>query len=50
MGFIIANYLASPSNPDPEKLSAYEYGFEALMTLEWSLMFDFISSNIIYNF
>ena len=28
-GFIIANYLASPSNPDPEKLSAYECGFEA---------------------
>ena len=29
IGFIIANYLASPSNPDPEKLSAYECGFEA---------------------
>ena len=28
-GFIIANFLASPSNPDPEKLSAYECGFEA---------------------
>ena len=28
-GFIIANYLAAPSNPDPEKLSAYECGFEA---------------------
>ena len=28
-GFIVANYLASPSNPDPEKLSAYECGFEA---------------------
>ena len=28
IGFIIANYLASPSNPDPEKLSAYECGFE----------------------
>ena len=27
-GFIIANYLAAPSNPDPEKLSAYECGFE----------------------
>ena len=24
IGFIIINYLASPSNPDPEKLSAYE--------------------------
>ena len=29
VGFVIINYLASPSNPDPEKLSAYECGFEA---------------------
>ena len=29
IGFIVANYLASPSNPDPEKLSAYECGFDA---------------------
>ena len=29
IGFIVLNYLASPSNPDPEKLSAYECGFEA---------------------
>ena len=29
IGFIVINYLASPSNPDPEKLSAYECGFEA---------------------
>ena len=28
IGFIVANYLVSPSNPDPEKLSAYECGFE----------------------
>ena len=28
-GFILANYLAAPSNPYPEKLSAYECGFEA---------------------
>ena len=28
-GFIVANFLAAPSNPDPEKLSAYECGFEA---------------------
>tara|TARA_B110000967_G_scaffold180925_1_gene197626 strand:+ start:65 stop:433 length:369 start_codon:yes stop_codon:yes gene_type:complete len=28
-GFILANLLAAPSNPDPEKLSAYECGFEA---------------------
>ncbi len=29
IGFIVANFLVSPSNPDPEKLSAYECGFEA---------------------
>ena len=28
VGFILINYLASPRNPDPEKLSAYECGFE----------------------
>ena len=28
IGFILANFLASPSNPDTEKLSAYECGFE----------------------
>ena len=29
IGFIAINYLSSPNNPDPEKLSAYECGFEA---------------------
>ena len=29
IGFIILNFLFSPNNPDPEKLSAYECGFEA---------------------
>tara|TARA_A100001011_G_C14220537_1_gene804117 strand:- start:206 stop:574 length:369 start_codon:yes stop_codon:yes gene_type:complete len=29
IGFIAINYIASPKNPDPEKLSAYECGFEA---------------------
>ena len=29
VGFIVINYLFSPKNPDPEKLSAYECGFEA---------------------
>ena len=29
LGFILINFLASPSNPDPEKLSAYECGFDA---------------------
>ena len=27
--FIAINYLAAPKKPDPEKLSAYECGFEA---------------------
>ena len=26
--FIIVNFILSPKNPDPEKLSAYECGFE----------------------
>ena len=30
VGFIILNLMFSPNNPDPEKLSAYECGFEAL--------------------
>jgi NADH-quinone oxidoreductase subunit A len=29
VGFILVNFLAAPNNPDPEKLSAYECGFEA---------------------
>ena len=29
LGFIILNFLLSPKKPDPEKLSAYECGFEA---------------------
>ena len=29
LGFILVNLLAAPNNPDPEKLSAYECGFEA---------------------
>ena len=29
IGFIIINFISSPSNPDPEKLSAYECGFDA---------------------
>ena len=28
VGFIVLNFIASPKNPDPEKLSAYECGFE----------------------
>ena len=29
VGFIVLNFLFSPHKPDPEKLSAYECGFEA---------------------
>ena len=28
IGFIVLNFFLSPKNPDPEKLSAYECGFE----------------------
>ena len=28
IAFIVANFVFSPKNPDPEKLSAYECGFE----------------------
>ena len=29
VGFVVLNFLFSPKNPDPEKLSVYECGFEA---------------------
>ena len=29
IGFVVINFAFSPNNPDPEKLSAYECGFEA---------------------
>ena len=29
LSFILLNFIFSPKNPDPEKLSAYECGFEA---------------------
>ena len=29
IGFIVLNYIFAPKNPDSEKLSAYECGFEA---------------------
>ena len=28
LGFVLLNFAFSPKNPDPEKLSAYECGFE----------------------
>ena len=38
IGFIFLNFLFSPKNPDPEKLSAYECGFEAFS--DSSMEFD----------
>ena len=29
IGFLVLNFLFSPKKPDPEKLSAYECGFDA---------------------
>ena len=29
IGFVLINFILSPKNPDPEKLSTYECGFEA---------------------
>ena len=29
LGFVVLNFAFSPKNPDPEKLSAYECGFDA---------------------
>ena len=29
IGFILINFVSAPNNPDPEKLSAYECGFDA---------------------
>ena len=35
--FIVINLILSPNNPDPEKLSAYECGFEPFedSRIEW---------------
>ena len=29
VGFVFINFILAPNNPDPEKLSTYECGFEA---------------------
>ena len=36
--FIAINYLASPKNPDPEKLSPMNVDLNPLTTQEWNLM------------
>jgi NADH-quinone oxidoreductase subunit A len=45
-GFVLANFLAAPSNPDPEKLSAYECGFEAFddSRMEFDVRFYLVAS------
>ena len=42
IGFIFANFLASPSNPDPENYPHMNVVLMHLMTLEWNLMLDSI--------
>ena len=45
IGFILLNLLFSPKNPDPEKLSAYECGFEAFSDsrLEFDVRFYLVA-------
>ncbi len=45
IGFIILNFLFSPKNPDSEKLSAYECGFEAFedSRLEFDVRFYLVA-------
>ena len=45
LGFIVLNLLASPKNPDPEKLSAYECGFEPFndSRMEFDLRFYLVA-------
>ena len=52
MGFIVLNFLFSPSNPYPEKLSAYECGFKALSDsrMEYDVRFFLVAIlfNLVY--
>ena len=45
IGFIVLNFLFSPKNPDQEKLSAYECGFEAFgdSRLEFDVRFYLVA-------
>ena len=53
-GFIVLNFLFSPKNPDPEKLSAYEFGFEQFNNSRignlpnYSCSFYFVSNFFLY--
>ena len=45
IGFIFLNFIAAPKNPDPEKLSAYECGFEPFndSRMEFDVMFYLVA-------
>ena len=45
IGFILLNFMFSPKNPDPEKLSAYEGGFEPFndSRMEFDVRFYLVS-------
>ena len=43
VSFILVNFIFSPKNPDPEKLSAYECGFE-IFDLEIAFLFPWAIS------
>ena len=49
-GFILANFLAAPNNPDPEKLSAYECGFEAFddSRMEFDVRFYLVAIYLLF--
>ena len=36
LAFVAINYIAAPSKPDPEKLSAYECGFEPFNAVSYT--------------
>ena len=45
VGFVFINFILSPKNPDPEKLSAYECGFEAFSDsrIEFDIRFNLVA-------
>jgi len=45
IGFIFINFILSPKNPDPEKLSTYECGFEAFSNsrIEFDIRFYLVA-------
>ena len=45
IGFILINFLFSPKKPDPEKLSAYECGFEPFSDSRMEFDVRFYSSH-----